>query len=591
MITSLIDVRQAAACRAIGRNTTREMQNDEAWGRRHRSLETRAATFIKHYGPALSAPAPDPGPDAPRALFISGAPPRTETELCLMKALSVAGWVPIPVVMLYPDILKAYYATIAPRELHEWSSYLPDPATLSEDAEAAVRSCRSLEELKGVEANGVRLGGNAVSFARREQRIGTVDFTSETMKQLLVLYMSRSMAAARAAAAILDRIKPALVFAVDTVYTPKGEIFDTCLARGIPFLRWFPAHKSNALLLKRYSLGNRDSDLSSLSAASWTRVKAMHWSDALRDDIERELHAAYATGDWYSESATQFDRRLADERAVRAALAIDPGRRLAVVFAHISWDASFGRGRDLFGDYEEWLVETVRAACANPRVQWLIKVHPAHTGKSEVDFWQAETSEDRILRERVGPLPPHVRVVPAGTDISTYSLFPLIDWAVTVRGTPGLEAARLGIPVLTGGTGRYDGRGFTIDSDSRQAYLDRLANIENIPRLSPHQVELANRFAFGLFRLRPLPLTTVTLEYGRQFGADAFFNGVHIRNRTLADWQQASDLNAFVEWATWSDAEDFLLPPHEARLATQPGATSLLSGLSHAFHRWRRERR
>jgi hypothetical protein len=540
------------------------VQNDEASRRRYRALEKRAEGFKYTYGKAFGVATPERGSQAPRALFISGAPPHTEMELCLMKALAIAGWVPIPVIMMQPDILKSYYSLIAPREIHEWSTYLPDPATLTGRAEAAIASCRSVDELMAFEIGGVRVGGNAISTARRVQRIGTLDFSSEAIRKLLVNHMARSMAAAQAAAAVIAVTSPQLVLAVDTVYTPKGEIFDTALAADIPFIRWFPAHKSNTLMLKRYTIANRDSDLNSLSEVSWRLVKNMTWDESYRQDVEDELHTSYSNGDWYGESATQFNRLMVDAGGVRSALGIDSWKKLAVVFAHIGWDASFGRGRDLFSDYDEWLVETVRAACTNTQLQWLVKIHPAHVGKSEIDFWQAEPNEVRILRERIGVLPPHVKVMPADTEISTYSLFPLMDWGLTVRGTAGLEAARLGIPVLTGGTGRYDRRDFTIDSETREEYLGKIARLHEIPRLSPQQAGHANRYAFGLFRLRPLPLSTITLEYDRKYSVETFFSAVHIRNRTLRDWTHAPDLNAFADWATWSEAEDFLLPPVRA---------------------------
>jgi hypothetical protein len=409
-----------------------------------------------------------------------------------------------------------------------------------------------------------------MSDVRRVQRIGTLDFSSEAIRKILVTHMAHSMAAAQGAAAVIAATSPQLVLAVDTVYSPKGEIFDTALAAGIPFIRWYPAHKSNALMLKRYTIANRDSDLNSLSDVSWRRVKNMAWYESYRHNVEDELRTAYSNGDWYGESATQFDRLLVDTEGVRTVVGIDSSKKLAVIFAHIVWDASFGRGRDLFSDYEQWLVETVRAACANTQLQWLIKVHPAHAGKSEIDFWQAEPSEVRILRERIGVLPPHVKVIPPETEISTYSLFPLMDWGLTVRGTAGLEAARLGVPVLTGGTGRYDRKGFTIDSQTPEEYLGKIAQLHEIPRLSPEKVELANRYAFGLFRLRPLPLSTITLEYDRKYGAEEFFNGVHIRNQTLEDWIHAPDLTAFADWATWSEAEDFLLPPIRAVSEQKP---------------------
>jgi hypothetical protein len=552
------------------------MHSKEAWQRRCSALVQRAERFKSTYRSAFGTAMPERSASAPRAVFISGAPPRTETELCLMKALAVVGWVPIPVIMMQPDTLKTYYSMLAPRQILQWQDYLPDFGGLKDRAGTIIDSCRSLGALQALEVDGVRVGGHAIATMRRQERIGTVDFSSKLVRELLVTYLAQSMAAAKAAAAIISATSPSLVLAVDTVYTPKGQIFDTALSAGIPFVRWFPAHKNNALMLKRYTNANRDSDLNSLADSSWQLVKRMRWDKSHHREVDEELLKSYSSGEWYGETATQFDRPIVDPDSARAALGIDRSKKLAVVFAHIAWDASFGRGRDLFSDYEEWLVETVRAACANTHLQWLIKIHPAHTGKGEIDFYQAEPSEVRILRERLGVLPPHVKVMPADAKISTYALFPLMDSALTVRGTAGLEAARLGIPVLTGGTGRYDRKGFTIDSETREEYLGKIARLHEIPHLSPEETELANRYAFALFRLRPLPLSTVTLEYDKKYGAEAFYNGVHIRNRTPRSWIAAPDLNAFADWATWSQDEDFLLPP--ARVQTVSTPTKRLSG-------------
>jgi hypothetical protein len=552
------------------------MHSKEAWQRRCSALVQRAERFRSTYRSAFGTAMPERSASAPRALFISGAPPRTETELCLMKALAVVGWVPIPVIMMQPDTLKTYYSLLAPRQIFQWQDYLPDLGGLKDRAGTIIDSCRSLGALQALEVDGVRVGGHAIATMRRQERIGTVDFSSKLVRELLVTYLAQSMAAAKAAAAIISATSPSLVLAVDTVYTPKGQIFDTALSAGIPFVRWFPAHKNNALMLKRYTNANRDSDLNSLADSSWQLVKRMRWDKSHHREVDEELLKSYSSGEWYGETATQFDRPIVDPDGARAALGIDRSKKLAVVFAHIAWDASFGRGRDLFSDYEEWLVETVRAACANTHLQWLIKIHPAHTGKGEIDFYQAEPSEVRILRERLGVLPPHVKVMPADAKISTYALFPLMDSALTVRGTAGLEAARLGIPVLTGGTGRYDRKGFTIDSETREEYLGKIARLHEIPHLSPEETELANRYAFALFRLRPLPLSTVTLEYDKKYGAEAFYNGVHIRNRTPRSWIAAPDLNAFADWATWSQDEDFLLPP--ARVQTVSMSTKKFSG-------------
>jgi hypothetical protein len=149
-----------------------------------------------------------------------------------------------------------------------------------------------------------------------------------------------------------------------------------------------------------------------------------------------------------------------------------------------------------------------------------------------------------------------VRVIPAESDMSTFSLFEIMDYCVTVYGTIGMEAARLGIPVLTGGWGIYDHKGFTIDSESREQYLERLAHIQDIPRLTAAQRELAERFAYGVFLLRPFLLKSVTLEY--QNNAKKFSTKGQINIKATDEWYTASDLRAFAEWVTNAGQEDFV---------------------------------
>jgi hypothetical protein len=154
-------------------------------------------------------------------------------------------------------------------------------------------------------------------------------------------------------------------------------------------------------------------------------------------------------------------------------------------------------------------------------------------------------------------LPPHITVIPAETAVSTFSLFQVMDYCLTVRGTIGMEAASLGIPVLTAGTGRYDHKGFTIDVESREAYRERLARIEEIPPLSAEARELAERFAYGVWMLRALPLVSFTCEYQRDRRASC---QVRINAVTAEDWRQAPDLAALASWFAASKDEDFLMP-------------------------------
>ena len=70
---------------------------------------------------------------------------------------------------------------------------------------------------------------------------------------------------------------------------------------------------------------------------------------------------------------------------------------------------------------------------------------------------------------------------------------------MTVRGTVGIEATCFGIPVITAGTGRYDGNGFTIDHKSKKDYISTIRNIDKIKKYSKQTTNKAILFAYTLF--------------------------------------------------------------------------------------------
>jgi hypothetical protein len=512
--------------------------------------------FKRRYGERLQYNFTSASQERKIALIANSYVPEVIIELGLIKALELAGFVPVVLNRHEGPLLASYYSLAAVKEVHQWSAFV-EPVDVPA-AEAAMAQCHSVQELMRFEYEGARVGRFAISTALRHHRLGCLDLQLPEERQILVRYVAAGMAQVKAAQRILQTFRPALVLFVDTGYTPKGELFDVCLAQGIEAIEWGLAHKHSTLMLKRYTLDNRDEHLSSLSPESWRLVRRMEWTAVHRKQLQQELYGNYASGEWYSVAGTQFNKRFMEADSVRQQLGLDPTKKTAFIFPHILWDAALFWGTCLFHDFAEWLIETVRAACANEAVNWVIKIHPAHVGKSAREGFRGEPAEVTILRQHLDALPRHIFIIPADSDMSTLSLFALMDYCLTVRGTVGIEAARLGIPVLTAGTGRYDHRGFTIDSESRQQYLDRLAHIQDIPRLSPAQRELAERFAYGLFMLRPLPLTTVALEYHKSLEKSSSEGRVNIK--TKEEWYTAADLRAFAQWVTDSKQADFLMP-------------------------------
>lgn len=537
------------AARALHYHLRRSV--DRAFREQEACLDQEFRRFAEEYGAAFRLPqTPDHGTDK-RVLVVSSGSLGQLVEIALVKAFELAGYRPV-LLMDYDRRLIAYYREVGIRDVCDWMDLLrPVPQT---EVARMMETIGSFEHLLKAEYYGARIGKYAASTALRHLRVGRLDLASRTVREALLPFLSRAMAYARAAQEIVQSVRPQLVLSVDPGYSPRGELFDLCLAADIETITWNAAHKNNAVILKRYNRANRDVHPASLSARTWEEMKTRSWTESDRERLRRELVGSYLSGEWYGEVGTQVHTALQEAEEIRRALDLDDRKKTAVIFSHIFWDGTFFYGTDLFESYEEWFVETVKAACANPHVNWIIKVHPANIVKNIRDGVESEPSELTAIRSLGGALPPHVQVIQPDSRMSTLSLYSVMDYCITVRGTVGIEAASFGIPVLTAGTGRYDRRGFTIDSDSRAQYLDRLAHIQDMAPLSAAQRDLAERFAYGIFVLRPFSLRTVTLEYQRDAKAS-------LRTRVSLpkgeDVRAAADLRAVAEWIQ-SGAEDFV---------------------------------
>jgi hypothetical protein len=534
---------------------------------RERTSQERFLKFKLQYGEILQQSLSS-GNKSDKRVLVIGSIRLLEIELGLIKALELAGFELAVLVWHNSQLLKQYYDLTGVKKFLYWDDF-GNTSRFLPAAEDVVEKFQSLEELLAFEYVGAHVGKNAAATTLRILKTASLDLTSDGVRNTVTKQVAIGMASAIAAQNIIKKINPNLALSIDTVYSEKGELFDVCLANGVDVIRWHPAHKSNSLMLKRYTCGNRDDNPHSLSTQSWELVRTMKWTEAHHDQLQREMHNSYARGDWYGENATQFDKHFMDADKIRERLGLDPRKKTAFVFPHIFWDASFSWGDNLFDTYEEWFIMTVHNACANKGVNWVIKIHPANLGKGD-DGLQEEPAEESTLRRHLGELPPHVFLIPAGSDICTYSLFGLMDYCVTVRGTVGIEAAIRGIPVLTAGTGRYDHKGFSIDSESCEEYLKRIAHIQEIRPLSPMQQELAERYAYGLFILRPLPLTSMTLEFDRANDPDNYFAQTRFNIRNKEDWYTTYDLKAFTEWVVNSKNQDFLISLAEERDVSTP---------------------
>ena len=473
------------------------------------------------------------------------APEEITLQAPLITAFRLAGYRPVIVLDSRSLLARAAYRAIGVDLFVYYEDYLPAAACAPDTAPDT-----SLESLLQISHQDAAIGRYAISWLMRTTRDGNPDL-SAARRVAIQKTIESACAYAEAVRDIVDIHQPAAALLLDHGYSPAGQLFDIVLHSGGSCFSWNTAHRDGRLMLKRYGTDNRNVHPSSLSLTTWNRLKEMNWNDTW-DRLRQEIEDCYHSGEWYGEVGTQFRKRFPSQEDLKVELGLDPTKKTAVIFPHIFWDATFFWGTDLFDNYEQWFIESLKAACANDRLNWIVKVHPGNLVKDRRDGYSGEHSEITAIRESVGTLPPHVHLIDASSDIGTLSLYHVLDYCVTVRGTVGVETSAFGKTVVTAGTGRYDRLGFTVDPDSRADYLATLARLETLPPPDSAQVELARRYAYGVFVSRPVHLQSVKFAFSQDAAASLDVSG--------SDGQTfwcAPDVTSIAEWIESGD-DDYL---------------------------------
>ena len=488
-----------------------------SWYREQQAVARAHAAFLGGHAAQIQAELAAM-PTNRRALVVGYVNPKLAAfQAPLIFALRTAGFhVTVPMPMARGVSADFYRALGANAILATEDLTRPVDRAVVRDLRAAADDP---DHLIALEYRSVPIGRFVASTLMRQRRLGSVDPRVPDLDNALTDCIAASVRAVDLAEAVVSRSRPELVCFYDRGYTPDGELFEVALAGGAKAVTLNAAHRSGFVMSKRYNPGNKDRHFGAPSAATWDALRSMTWTAGHWQALGTEIESSYKSGTWYDEVGTQFGKTALAGDALLSSLGLDPARKTAVVFPHLFWDATFFWGDDLFADYRDWFCQVLRAAAANDRVNWIVKLHPASVVKDRRDGYAGEPSEMAAMREAVGTLPAHVAFMPPDSPVSTLSLYQIMDYCLTVRGTVGIEAAMYGIPVLTAGTGRYDGYGFTVDSASREAYLARLASLETIAPLTEAQTETARRYAYGLFMLRPLRLQTMRFHYRQDASA------------------------------------------------------------------------
>lgn len=144
---------------------------------------------------------------------------------------------------------------------------------------------------------------------------------------------------------------------------------------------------------------------------------------------------------------------------IRSRLGIPKGERLIVaytssldeIFAQDMLEQGLGRVRtfslkNIFQDQMQWLSALVEWAGKRSDVQLVIRIHPREDANRREG---ARSSHLERLQMLLASLPANVRVVWPRDPVSSYDLLEAADLVLNAWSFIGVEAARLGVPVIT----------------------------------------------------------------------------------------------------------------------------------------------
>ncbi len=419
----------------------------------------------------------------------------------------------------------------------------------------------SFHDFKEYEYQGMPLGKMALSTFSRQRATGIMDVADPESRREIRHWLAHLYKTLQVAKRMYAEYNISMLFFTEVFMEEYGALYYAALKDELNIIRFAGTVRDNAIVIQHLNPDSDRTHFSSISAPSWSRILAYPNST----DMETELMQNFADryGDrWALSKRNQPNTRIMPVEDARAILGVPEGRSIAVIYSHILYDTLFFNGEDLFDNYADWLVQSVKAACANPRVQWFIKVHPSNLWRGELEYYHGGKYEEvRLIEQYVGPLPNHVRLVYPDTPLSPYTWMKVADFGITVRGTSGIELGALGKTVITAGSGRYEDIGFTLNSSSVEEYLDVLARIPDVPPPTKAQKRLALRFAYATFCMKPFTLDFLMPVV--RSGKAAIFSSddlVYVGNFSEGVAEAPASIQRFAKWSMDKDDIDFLNP-------------------------------
>lgn len=486
-------------------------------------------------------------------------------ESLLAFGLLMNGW-KVKVLLNSPRDLWAlrYFKLAGANDFLYWCDYKlswEDRRQIQNDKQGFTDNPLTMSAVKEWTYDDCWIGPQVMASVARILRQGALDFSDSKVIAQFDNWLSLSLENVIRAKKFFNANPCDLLIVCEANYARNGPITDISIRSGATVVQVAQTGRDDAFSVRRLNKDTRRDHPSSVSIDTMSRLNKEAWTEKEEIELWKVLEDRY-NGKWFLQRRNQRDVKKSSRDDLLKELNIDPCKKVVTVFSHVLWDANLFYGEDLFEDYGDWFAQTVKAAYDNSNVNWIIKLHPANVWKREREQAKDILSEITIIESVCGPIseaPAHIKILYPDTDVSTHSLFAITDYGITVRGTVSTELPCFGIPVFTAGTGRAHGHGFTVNSVSKEDYLQKMARIQDFGPLSADQIMLAKRHAHTAFCRRPWQIKSFKTEFMESSsGMHPLDHNLSLTVNSLDELRNNDDLGKWARWAEDQKSIDYL---------------------------------
>jgi hypothetical protein len=369
------------------------------------------------------------------------------------------------------------------------------------------------EALPHIEHLGVKVGQIAYTSTLRYFLRGQLLEVEHWSK--LREFLITAMFMAEVSRNLIEQLQPDALVISHGIYVTWGVLADYARQQGIRVTVYGYGYRQNSLLVSQGITYHHDLLVEPVS--TWCTHPL---TKSQKEEIIRYLHSRVNGAlDWISYSPNPE----VNCQTVINTLGLNTSKPTIGMFTNLAWDAAVLFRGAAFPDMTSWVLQTIQWAIDRLDLQLIVRCHPAEVKRKSMT---REKIAD-VIQTEFPDLPSHIKIIPAESELSTYTLSELIDLTVVYSSKVGLEFAARGLPVVVAGEAFYRGKGFTYDPHTETEYFELLRQVRKqkgrgkmatpypIPDLSPlgSASELALTYAYHYFFRRH-----VTLNYFADHG-------------------------------------------------------------------------